>query len=1203
MHRNGLQAALLGLVLSGAALASGLEVGAPFYRNHTPAEYSSFFQTWAVAQDAQGLIYVGNNLGVLQYDGSRWRLIRTTRERLVRSLASDPGGRVFVGTQGELGFLETRSGDTRFVSLLDQLPVADRGFTEVRTTLAVGRDIYFQARERLFRWRDGKFSRWLPRTGFLGAFSVRGQLYVQDQDHGLQVLKDDQLQRVKGGERFDRSRITGLLPLDPGRAGHSDLLVATRDEGLFRLGPGRVEPLFPAIRKTLAGDQISACDWLRDGTLVVATWKHGLFRLDPAGQVIGRFDKRDGLQDQDVKGLFQDAQGGVWLPLQRGVTRIEWPSQLSQFEEGRGVQGLVLCAVRHRGELLVGTDFGLYQLQDAPGAGAGLRPLASQCGGVWSTLPWDRDLLLATAEGVWLWDGARARPIYGNATAMALLRSRKDPDLLYVGLRSGLARLRRTASGWRDEGQVPGLLAQVRSIVEAEDGTLWLGTAADGVLRLRIAPEPRFRAAAIDPFGPGQGLPGLNHDYVYAFHDGLRVSSHSGIYRFDPARDRFEPDPRTQGLFADGPRWVYALREDAQGRIWMHSCDEARNRNESGVAVPQPDGSYRWQATPFIRFSGAWVESLLAEAGGPVWFCTWGGLIRYDPAAPAAPSPRLQTVVRGVRAGAGLSAIDAAAAPPVISHRNNRLRFEFAVPSYGMDGNTTFQVYLEGYDSAWGKASAEPFKDYNNLPAGSYRFRVRARTGTGQVSEDALYPFRILAPWHHTWWARLLGLALGAGLLAVYIRLRMSALRARNADLEARVRERTLDLASRNLELEALDATVKAVNREVAIQPLLEALLQQSQALFSQTEKGAIVIQDEEDGLFRVCATLGYAPGYHKEIAFTTAELLARYTRGSECLDQGVFRVSDLARAAGADHLGDLPLPLSLLAMSLSIQDQLVGFLVLENYSDPEAFRSADGEKLKRYREHAINALVKARIVERLEAAAAQLRGLDAQKNRFLGIVAHDLRNPLNGIMLAVDLLAEEDDLGLIHSTSGKIRREVQDMATLIDRYLGVAAIESGIIRAEQDVIDLVPVIRHLLARFGKRAANKSIELRFEPAQAWVPALGDERLFKEVLDNLLSNALKFSPRGRVVTVGLEASDGKVIVSISDQGPGLTAEDRKQLFSRYARLSAQPTAGETSVGLGLSIAFQLMTAMHGRIWAESEPGQGATFRLELPAPEI
>jgi signal transduction histidine kinase len=109
----------------------------------------------------------------------------------------------------------------------------------------------------------------------------------------------------------------------------------------------------------------------------------------------------------------------------------------------------------------------------------------------------------------------------------------------------------------------------------------------------------------------------------------------------------------------------------------------------------------------------------------------------------------------------------------------------------------------------------------------------------------------------------------------------------------------------------------------------------------------------------------------------------------------------------------------------------------------------------------------------------------------------------------------------------------------------------------------------------------------------------DRQILGQILDNLVSNAVKFSPRGKTIHVRVDRRQGRVRLEVRDEGPGLTEQDRERLFKRFARLSARPTGGEGSTGLGLSIVAKLAELLGARITCESEPGKGATFTLELP----
>jgi hypothetical protein len=133
-----------------------LEVGLPFLRNYLPKEYGAQAQNWAVSQDRRGVIYVGNNDGVLIYDGVRWQLVRVANKSVVRSLDLDASGTVYVGARGDFGYLTADdSGTPRYVSLLDRVPAEEREFKDVWRTIVTPEGVFFSSNEGLFRWKPG----------------------------------------------------------------------------------------------------------------------------------------------------------------------------------------------------------------------------------------------------------------------------------------------------------------------------------------------------------------------------------------------------------------------------------------------------------------------------------------------------------------------------------------------------------------------------------------------------------------------------------------------------------------------------------------------------------------------------------------------------------------------------------------------------------------------------------------------------------------------------------------------------------------------------------------------------------------------------------------------------------------------------------------------------------------------------------------
>jgi len=253
-----------------------------------------------------------------------------------------------------------------------------------------------------------------------------------------------------------------------------------------------------------------------------------------------------------------------------------------------------------------------------------------------------------------------------------------------------------------------------------------------------------------------------------------------------------------------------------------------------------------------------------------------------------------------------------------------------------------------------------------------------------------------------------------------------------------------------------------------------------------------------------------------------------------------------------------------------------------------------------------------ARLAARVHAATAEVRRqnealgrinqhlarLNDEKSNMLGIAAHDLRNPLNAIGLFAELITRSGEEGDAGPPARRIQKLVAEMSMLIERLLNSSRIDAGQISLQMEGVDPCLLLRELAERhrIAAEAKHLALELDLAPEGA-PPLLADPFHLMEVLDNLVSNALKFMPPGPPTRrVTLRVRDG--LIEIQDEGPGFTEEDKAHAFERFRRLSARPTAGEGSTGLGLSIARALVEAMGGELTLHSEPGQGATFRIHL-----
>ncbi len=236
-----------------------------------------------------------------------------------------------------------------------------------------------------------------------------------------------------------------------------------------------------------------------------------------------------------------------------------------------------------------------------------------------------------------------------------------------------------------------------------------------------------------------------------------------------------------------------------------------------------------------------------------------------------------------------------------------------------------------------------------------------------------------------------------------------------------------------------------------------------------------------------------------------------------------------------------------------------------------------------------------------LKAARDRLKELAEDKDELLGILAHDLKNHLGGLNMSAKLLCERirnlHDERIQRLADNAFYSSAQLLAFVKD-FLANAAAEHGF-RPQLTTVDAAGAAVAAIRVFEERTRHKQLEIQTEVPDEELIALADAHAMDQIFGNLLSNAVKFSPSGKKIFVAVRGNGNFVECSIRDEGPGFTEADKARMFRRYGRLSARPTGGETSTGLGLSIVRKLVLAMDGELTCDSSPGKGATFTVRLP----
>jgi two-component system, sensor histidine kinase and response regulator len=378
-----------------------------------------------------------------------------------------------------------------------------------------------------------------------------------------------------------------------------------------------------------------------------------------------------------------------------------------------------------------------------------------------------------------------------------------------------------------------------------------------------------------------------------------------------------------------------------------------------------------------------------------------------------------------------------------------------------------------------------------------------------------------------------------------------------------------------------------------------------SPSLVTPSEAVILIADDLQDNLNIVKAVLGYK-GYQVDTAKNGKQVLEQVERRLPDLLLLDIQMPEMNGIEACRQLKANPrfkdIPVIFLTAKADSYDVVDGFKTGAVDYITKPFNTM--ELLARVQTHLELKKSRDLLAEKnryLEMMSTGLARLNHEKNDFMGIAAHDLKNPLTTIKGLADFLRQDVDIPQesMKVILENIMKSAERMFAIVRNLLDVNAIESGNFRFAPSPIDLEESVRELVSQYEYQASVKRVTFAVEADAGAVIHVNPDSM-TQILDNLISNALKYSPHNSEVTVRVRKAGGKVRCEVQDKGEGLTEADKAKLFGKFSQLSARPTADEQSTGLGLFIVKKLVEAMNGTVWCESEYGKGATFIVEFVA---
>lgn len=735
-----------------------------------------------MTQDKRGVVYFGGD-SLWSYDGARWTHSPIAGAYAVKGLDFGEDGRLWASAAGEMGwFQRADSGPWKFHSLRQNLPPEHAEPGEIWSVWAEHGGAIFVSADKVFRWNGKRFEIWsMPGARRLASMRVGHRVYIHHVGTGLYVMGPSGLEKVADFSELGTASVTWIEPKGTG------WLVAAYS-GLYEFQDGKMEAIAPAASDFIRQNIIVSAVRLTDGRLAVGTYRGGIGIVGSDGSLQRILTERDGLPTSIIFSLKVDRQGALWATSLSGVFRISLTSLTSVFDRRANLPVHPTRSILRDGNrLLIGNESGVYALD--PGSGHFAREenlplsvihLGHSPGG----------LLMSSLTSAKKFHDGQVTLVHSNPRGVFLTKpSRKWPDAALIS--EGGAIMLATADG-QVRPVVTNLPDIVTSMCEDYAGRIWLGTATRGVLGA-LLPD----TGSVDASRPDQAkaLVGPNESAaVVSDSDGriLLFGEHGG-WLLNRASDQFEainnyPDESVSAVTevgTDGAVWAAYVAKEKGGPT------AARIKIENGRAQWQPH---------FVEGLGdvGSLWSIFAEPspahGTVLWIGGSHGVLRNEVSAAGPilrrPQAPLVTALMRTAEHDELSALTA-----TLPYSNRSVVFEVATPEFDQRNLTRIETRIDGIDERWIPAETNGRRDLTALRDGRYAFHARVVGGSGAISEITSVRFEVLPPWWRSTPA-VVALLLALGPLAYGgYRLRLRSLHRRNAELEAKVSQRTEELA------------------------------------------------------------------------------------------------------------------------------------------------------------------------------------------------------------------------------------------------------------------------------------------------------------------------------------------------------------------------------------------------------------------------
>ncbi len=742
----------------------------PSVINFSPKTYNGANKNWSIDADENGIVYIGNDKGLIEFDGVNWNLFKLPSKGIVRSVGVANTQEIYTGGTEEFGeWKRDLSGKLRYSSLSSKINFKEIQNSDFWRTFVTKQGVYFQSFSAIFFY-DYKSVKKLKSVvaPLLLLNRVRGEFLYQKMKGQIYVLKAGKIRQLPGSDVFANTDVRVILPY-----GKSGYLFASNSKGLMVYENGQYRDLNPSLSSLFNKKEVNTGVLTSRGTYILGTLLDGMYEIDMKGNIVGHFSSENVLQNKSVLSMWQDSRNNVWLGLDKGISYVSYKENLNYFTNAIDNIGAIYAACFWNNYLLIGTNQGVFSIPRSELNGysslSNFRIIRGSEGQVWNLKEIDGTLYCCHNNGLFTIGkdlSVKKYPDIGTGVYNIYEEQLGNSKYLMVSTYQSL----RFINQETQKGVTPkGINEPIYDVKADHLGNLWLEHPNRGIYRCQWTPgSDSF--SSIHYYGRNAASHSLPSK-LQLFKVGGRINmiGDEKVFQYNDIADKVEPNNLLNKLFSG----VDPIRK-------IFSCSHNRYLAlaENSFYLFFYDG-YK---TSMLRSYGLGhnlsfvdnYETIIPLNDSINLLALDDGFILYDIPSQATIVPQTESKVDApvIKSFKTISREKDIVYKPIdkghitIDNNFNNVEIDFVTKNAFAD-YVSSQYMLEGVDMDWSPKSFSNKVAYERLPAGKYTFMLRAVDVRGNFSEVTMLQFRVSSPWYNSSWAYLIYIMLAATIFYV----------------------------------------------------------------------------------------------------------------------------------------------------------------------------------------------------------------------------------------------------------------------------------------------------------------------------------------------------------------------------------------------------------------------------------------------------